>query len=154
MNKDHKIARKTMSEYMERGEPFSYQEIQEDIVNRGGILRLDTNYTLGEHIEKLQEEGMLRFDPDKKKFIPQEGYYSKFEKKVEVLKEAKSDLERTIKSSGDESGKMAEISENLGKYEDVVKRLEKIKQYMLSKPKLEESDLEKIDSIVSPYKKQ
>ena len=41
---------------------FNYGELQKEIIDNGGILLVDVNYTLGSYINDLEENGVIEFN--------------------------------------------------------------------------------------------
>jgi len=67
--KEHEIAYNTVEEYLQK-DFFTFDELQEEVIQRGGIQRIGTGYTIGEFIEDLQKEDRLKFDSKSKVFVP------------------------------------------------------------------------------------
>lgn len=61
MCKQTDIARKIVQDRIRNRENFNYGELQKEIVDNGGILMVDVNYTLGTYIRNLDENGVIEF---------------------------------------------------------------------------------------------
>jgi len=61
MCKQTDIARKIVQDHIRNRENFNYGELQQEIVDAGGILLVDVNYTLGSYITDLDENGVIAF---------------------------------------------------------------------------------------------
>ncbi|MFW6247100.1 MAG: hypothetical protein ACOC22_02915 [bacterium] len=68
MSKEHTIALKVIKEKIKNNKSFSFDELQDEIIERGGILRISPGYSVGEYVIGLEEDGIIEFDPDSKKF--------------------------------------------------------------------------------------
>jgi len=68
MCKEHSIALKVIKEKIKNNESFSFDELQNTIIEKGGILRISPGYSVGEYIMELEDDGIIEFDPDSKKF--------------------------------------------------------------------------------------
>lgn len=68
MSKSMDIARKTIDDKIAKGESFSYDEIQDEILKNKGILRINSGYTVGEYLTDLEEREIIEFDPISKRF--------------------------------------------------------------------------------------
>jgi len=64
MSRAHDIAIKVTQEFLKRGKPFTYAQLKEEILGRGGILRTAPNYPLPDYLEtlvynrKLEKKGL------------------------------------------------------------------------------------------------
>ena len=63
-----KIARETVENIVEVGEPFSYESLKDKIIDNGGILRFGGNYTFGMYLKKLEERNVLKYNAQSDKF--------------------------------------------------------------------------------------
>lgn len=68
MMKEHKIAKETINNIINRKEPFTFDELQDKIIENGGILRIQPHYSVGEYIMGLEKESTIVFNPEDKKF--------------------------------------------------------------------------------------
>ena len=68
MTTENHIAFKVTNEKIEQRKAFSFDELQDSILDRGGILRISPDYSIGEYVVELEEDGIIKFDPNTKKF--------------------------------------------------------------------------------------
>ena len=66
---EHQIALRVINSHIDSGKKFTYEQVREDILNRGGILRISIGVTIRMYLKNLDEIGLLTFDP-------KEGEYS------------------------------------------------------------------------------
>lgn len=64
----HQIAKQTINERIMKNQAFSYTEITQSIIGKGGILRTSVGTTVGEYLERLEEIGVIRFSPRRDMF--------------------------------------------------------------------------------------
>jgi len=64
----HDIAKQTVENQINSGKPFSYEEVKDQIISKGGILRVSNGFTLGEFIEKLEDRGIVSYNSGIDKF--------------------------------------------------------------------------------------
>lgn len=69
MCQEHVIAKKTIDEKIRNNESFSFEEITSTILENGGILRVSPGTTIGCYIEKLEEYGILEYNPNIDNFV-------------------------------------------------------------------------------------
>jgi len=67
----HEIALQTVKEFVRRGKPFTYFELSQEILKRGGCLRVAPNYSILEYLQRLEYHGFVEcvgshFVPTKK----------------------------------------------------------------------------------------
>jgi hypothetical protein len=62
------IALETTREMIYSGKPFTFDELQQRIINRNGILRIALGYTVGRYICDLEEDKIIYFNPKIEKF--------------------------------------------------------------------------------------
>lgn len=60
MAKCHNIALDTVEEFVKRNKPFTYTVLANEILNRGGCLRVAPNYTVLEYLARLEYHGIVR----------------------------------------------------------------------------------------------
>ena len=65
---EHKIAFNVIKEYLESKKEFSFKELQNEIVKRGGILRVSAGYSIGKYILELEEDGLIEFNSRSKTY--------------------------------------------------------------------------------------
>ena len=68
MTTENHIAFKVTNKIIEQKRAFSFDELQDFILNEGGILRISPDYSIGEYIMELVEDGVIKFNPNTKKF--------------------------------------------------------------------------------------
>jgi hypothetical protein len=64
------IAEETCKEFIRKGEEFDFLKLQEEIIERGGILRIYPGYTIKNYMEDYIKAGMLEYDSLREKLIP------------------------------------------------------------------------------------
>ena len=64
----HGIAKRVIRDYIQRRESFSFLELQDAIINAGGILRVSPGTTIGEEVNELEERGVIKFNPSSNKY--------------------------------------------------------------------------------------
>ena len=65
----HEIAIDVIDRHISSKEPFTYDEITNEIVNEGGILRVSIGVTIGMYLQKLVNQNVVSFDPSTSKFV-------------------------------------------------------------------------------------
>jgi hypothetical protein len=68
MCKEFKKALEVVEQKIRENKDFSFDELQNDIINKGGVLRVSPGHTVGEYISELEEEGILSFNKKTKRF--------------------------------------------------------------------------------------
>lgn len=68
MIKEHEIAKETINDFIDKKEPFTYDGLQDKIIENGGIMRIQPHYSVGEYIMELEKEDTIIFNPEDKKF--------------------------------------------------------------------------------------
>jgi len=64
----HEIAIDVINNHIFSSEPFSYEEVTEEIVEKGGILRVSIGVTIGMYLKKLVTLKVISFDPNTSTF--------------------------------------------------------------------------------------
>lgn len=62
MCKRQDIARKCVHDHIKNRKDFNYGELQKEIVSEGGILSIESGYTLGQYIQDLDERNIITFN--------------------------------------------------------------------------------------------
>jgi hypothetical protein len=66
---EHKICKKRADKMIGSGIPFSFDEIQNFILqDKKAILRISTGYSIGDYIIELENDGIINFDNSTKKY--------------------------------------------------------------------------------------
>jgi DNA-directed RNA polymerase delta subunit len=63
MENQHDIALSVVKHHLLNKNSFTYSEIQQEVLECGGILRIGINFTLGEYITELEEDNLIKFNP-------------------------------------------------------------------------------------------
>lgn len=56
-----KKAKEIIHQHIVNKEDFAYGELQQEIVEKGGILQVEVGYTVGQYIGDLEEKGVIEF---------------------------------------------------------------------------------------------
>ena len=78
------IARKVIDKRINKGKEFSLNEVQDEILNRGGILRVAPAVTVQDYLKNLEEKAVLKYNPYDNNYIA-------FNGKLEMLLKEKYD---------------------------------------------------------------
>lgn len=70
MDKVYQIARDVFIEKLKQQTPFTYEELENEVIAKGGLPAWDFSVTLGCKIADLHDEGFLEFDRETEKYIP------------------------------------------------------------------------------------
>jgi len=62
------IARKVIIERIKQKKPFSYDEIQDEILKSGGVFWVSIGYSVGDYVEDLESKGVIKYNPSKDKY--------------------------------------------------------------------------------------
>ena len=57
---EYQIARNTCTSFILSKKEFSYQELQQEIIKRNGILRVSFGVTIADHLQDLEEDGIIK----------------------------------------------------------------------------------------------
>lgn len=68
MCKPFRIARETVMEYVENERKFEYEEIQREIISRGGVLRVAPGVSIYDYLTKLQDRNLIYFSRTSNKY--------------------------------------------------------------------------------------
>lgn len=68
MGKQHDIALSVVKHHLLNKNSFTYSEIQQEIIECGGILRIGVGFTLGEYLTELEEDNLIKFNSVTSKF--------------------------------------------------------------------------------------
>ena len=68
MCQEHSTALEVVKSKLREKQDFSFEELQNDILNKGGVLRIAPGFTVGEYVTELEEDGFIEFDPAKGQF--------------------------------------------------------------------------------------
>jgi len=63
-----KIAFWIVNEFLKKKREFTMEELEDEIIKRGGIFRIAPNYPIRDFIKELESDGLLK--KKGKKFIP------------------------------------------------------------------------------------
>lgn len=66
---EHQTTLKVINRHIDKGDSFTYDELTNEIVNAGGILRTSIGVTIRMYLERMQAIGLLVFDATQGKFI-------------------------------------------------------------------------------------
>jgi hypothetical protein len=69
MNESNLIALLNIFQFIKTKTSFKLEEVQDAILNDGGVLRISTGYTVGDYLKSLEEEGILKYDPKSEQFL-------------------------------------------------------------------------------------
>ncbi|MFH1667498.1 MAG: hypothetical protein ABH884_00535 [Candidatus Komeilibacteria bacterium] len=68
MLKQHMIARQIAQKYISAKKPFSVAEVESEILNAGGFLRVSTGFTVRDYFEKLEFRGVIIYHSVESKY--------------------------------------------------------------------------------------
>jgi len=63
-----RIAFWVVNEFLKKKQEFTMEELEDEIIKRGGIFRIAPNYPIRDFIKELEADGLLKREG--KKFIP------------------------------------------------------------------------------------
>jgi hypothetical protein len=69
MNESNLIALLNIFQFIKNKPKFKLEEVQDAILNNGGVLRISTGYSVGDYLRSLEDEGVLKYDPRKEEFL-------------------------------------------------------------------------------------
>ncbi len=69
MCKKFEIARNTVVSFIVEKDCFSYDELQNKILNDGGVLRISTTQTLDNYLNYYEKSGFIKYSPKTKSFF-------------------------------------------------------------------------------------
>jgi len=69
MSKEMDIAKKVVDERIAKGEDFSLKEVQDEILSKGGILRVAPTVTIRDYLKNLEEKAVLKYNPSKDNYL-------------------------------------------------------------------------------------
>lgn len=62
MCKSFEIAKKTIDDYLNKGKPFTYNELCDNIINKGGVLRVYSMMTVREYLKELIDDKIIFYN--------------------------------------------------------------------------------------------
>lgn len=62
MCKKFEIAKEVIYAFIDEQKPFTFEEIQDAIINKGGVLRIAPGITIGEYLKNLEEREILFYN--------------------------------------------------------------------------------------------
>lgn len=68
MNRTFIIAKNVIEEYLEKKEPFTYANLQQTILDRGGILRIAPGVSIGAYLRNLEYRNIIFYNLSTQKF--------------------------------------------------------------------------------------
>jgi Fe2+ or Zn2+ uptake regulation protein len=66
MHKEHLIAKGTVQAFIKQRNQFTYEEVHNEIIKRGGTARVATCVTIKDYLETFENNGVLKFVLDEK----------------------------------------------------------------------------------------
>jgi hypothetical protein len=71
MCKEHLIAKGVVQAFIKQKDEFTFEEVQNEIQKRNGIMRVATCVTVSDYLEEFEDSGVLKFELDE-----HEGHYN------------------------------------------------------------------------------
>jgi len=73
MCKSYKIALNEIHRTIESQEPFALENLYTTILDKGGVLRVESNFTILQYLKRLQQDGLIFYNPciNKYEVMPQ-----------------------------------------------------------------------------------
>jgi len=65
---EHQIALRVINSHIDSGKKFTYDQVKDEILKKGGILRISFGVTIRMYLKNLDEIGLLTFDPNVGKY--------------------------------------------------------------------------------------
>lgn len=65
MHREHIIARGTVHAFLKQRENFTYEQVRNEIIRRGGIMRISMGVTIWEYLKDFEKSGIIKFDGNK-----------------------------------------------------------------------------------------
>jgi hypothetical protein len=62
MSTQHEITLSVVKHHLLNRNSFTYSEIQQEIIECGGILRIGIGFTLGEYLTELEEDNLIKYN--------------------------------------------------------------------------------------------
>lgn len=62
------IAKETVKEYIQKKEPFSFGDLQREIIRRDGVLRIAPGVTIGSYLKNLEDRNIIFYNQFSEKF--------------------------------------------------------------------------------------
>jgi hypothetical protein len=62
MCKEHKIALKTVHDFISQNPVFTFDELQKEIIRKNGILRIAPGYSIKAYVQELIDAQVLEYD--------------------------------------------------------------------------------------------
>jgi hypothetical protein len=69
MNESNLIALLNIFQFIKTKPSFTLEEVQNAILSDGGVLRISTGYTINDYLSSLEDEGLIKYDPQDEKFL-------------------------------------------------------------------------------------
>ena len=89
MCKTFQIAKDTVKEFIQRKEPFYYHDLQQEIINRNGVLRIAPGVSIASYLRNLERRNIIFYNQLLDKFD--------FVEFVEELQEERFDQFKRLK---------------------------------------------------------
>ena len=79
MCKPFEIAKEIVDDFVARKEPFSLEELRNEILEKGGVFRIYADVTLNDYLESLEEENIIYYGGQSQKYYPSDEIIKKVE---------------------------------------------------------------------------
>lgn len=79
MCKPFKIAKEVVDDFVARKEPFSLEELRNEILEQGGVFRIYVGVTLNDYLEDLEEKEIIYYGGQSQKYYPRKKRVRNFE---------------------------------------------------------------------------
>ena len=70
MCKPFEIAKKVVDDFVAKKEPFSFEEVQDEILKQGGVFRIYVGMTLSDYLDNLEEKEIIYYGGESQKYYP------------------------------------------------------------------------------------
>jgi hypothetical protein len=66
--KEYQIALNIVKSKLSNKQSFSVADLQKEVIEAGGILRIAMGFSIGDYIAELEEDGYIEYNPDSGKY--------------------------------------------------------------------------------------